>query len=249
MQDELNKTLLPGYAPYHGDAWTRERNLYYFYKRFLDIVFTFPVFILILPVMGIIALLIILDSPGPAFFLQRRVKARRVWTSSGWRWVMEEFSCYKFRTMSHKCDTALHQAYMNAFIKDDRAGMAKIQGKETDVRKLVADPRVTRIGRFLRKTSLDELPQLINVLLGDMTLVGPRPPIPYEIKMYKLWHYQRMEATPGLTGLWQVSARSACSFDDMVRLDIEYIQKQSLELDLKILFSTPIAVIKKNGAM
>jgi lipopolysaccharide/colanic/teichoic acid biosynthesis glycosyltransferase len=250
MLDEMmNDMLLPEYVPYHWDDRTRERNLYYLYKRLFDIAFTLPLLIFIAPIFLCIALLVMLDSPGPAFFIQKRVKARRVWTLHGWRWVREEFPCYKFRTMFHKCDSAIHQAYMKAFIQNNEAEMNKVQGTQTSVRKLVNDPRITRIGRLLRKTSLDELPQFINVLLGDMTLVGPRPPIPYELEMYKTWHFERMEATPGLTGLWQISARSSCDFDEMVRLDIQYIQEQPLELDLKILFRTPFSVLMKHGAM
>jgi lipopolysaccharide/colanic/teichoic acid biosynthesis glycosyltransferase len=114
---------------------------------------------------------------------------------------------------------------------------------------LTEDPRVTRLGKFLRKSSIDELPQLWNVLRGDMSIVGPRPPIPYEVEMYKPWHRKRLMAKPGLTGLWQVTARSSADFDEMVRMDIWYIEHQSLWLDLRILLKTPLSVMSMEGAV
>ena len=115
--------------------------------------------------------------------------------------------------------------------------------------KITDDPRVTPVGRFLRRTSLDELPQFLNVLLGEMSLVGPRPPLPYEVEAYDVWHRRRLlEARPGITGLWQVNGRSRTKFDDMVRLDLQYARKQSLWLDLKILLRTPAAVVSGDGA-
>jgi lipopolysaccharide/colanic/teichoic acid biosynthesis glycosyltransferase len=113
---------------------------------------------------------------------------------------------------------------------------------------MVKDPRITRFGKFIRKTSLDELPQLLNVLVGDMSLVGPRPPLPYEVELYKDWHQKRFEALPGITGVWQVNGRNKVSFDEMVRMDIEYIKHQSFWLDLLILVRTPYVVIKGYGA-
>jgi lipopolysaccharide/colanic/teichoic acid biosynthesis glycosyltransferase len=143
----------------------------------------------------------------------------------------------------------VHRAYIAAFIKNDIAEMGAIQGQPTDVRKLVHDPRITRLGRVLRRSSLDELPQLWNVLTGDMSLVGPRPSIPYEVEMYQSWHCQRLRATPGITGWWQVTARSSADFDDMVKLDLWYIEQQSLWLDLRILLKTPMSVLSASGAM
>jgi lipopolysaccharide/colanic/teichoic acid biosynthesis glycosyltransferase len=236
------------YAPGRWVVWTQRRAYYYLFKRLLDIVLTIPALILLAPFIAVIALCILIDSPGPVIFVQKRVKSRRVLTPDGWTWVLEEFPCYKFRTMYHKCDEGLHKAYMSAFIKNDEKEMTKIQGVKTEVRKLVKDPRVTRVGAFLRKTSLDELPQFVNVLLGDISLVGPRPAIPYEVKMYQPWHFRRLDAPQGLTGMWQISKRSECCFDDMVRLDIEYAQQQSIWLDFKIMFMTPIAMIKRRGA-
>jgi lipopolysaccharide/colanic/teichoic acid biosynthesis glycosyltransferase len=146
-------------------------------------------------------------------------------------------------------DSALHKAYVQALIRRDEIGMAAAQNGETPTRKLVNDRRVTRLGRFLRRSSLDELPQLWNVLKGDMSLVGPRPPIPYEVEAYELWHWKRLEAIPGMTGLWQVEARSSVGFDEMVRLDIWYAEHQSLWMDLKILLKTPFAVLSMRGAV
>src|SRR5262249_12191111 len=153
-----------------------------------------------------------------------------------------EFTCLKFRSMYINNDPAIHQEYVRNLINkkvDDSHGMFKIKN----------DPRVTTIGRFIRKTSLDELPQFINVLKGDMSLVGPRPPIPYELESYSLWHRRRItEARPGITGEWQVNGRSRTTFDEMVRMDLRYIRNRSLWLDVKILFKTPFAVFSGNGA-
>jgi lipopolysaccharide/colanic/teichoic acid biosynthesis glycosyltransferase len=126
--------------------------------------------------------------------------------------------------------------------------MSTLQGTPTQPRKLVNDSRITRPGKFLRKSSIDELPQLWNVLLGDMSLVGPRPAIPYEVEMYKSWHYRRLEARPGLTGLQQVTARCTADFDQQIQLDIEYVDNQSLWLDVKIILKTPQAIISTTGA-
>jgi lipopolysaccharide/colanic/teichoic acid biosynthesis glycosyltransferase len=164
-------------------------------------------------------------------------------------WQTGNFCFYKFRTMHKNVNEALHRSYIQAFIHNDCQKMNELQCENTPLRKLVNDPRVTRLGHFLRKYSLDELPQLWNVIRGDMSLVGPRPAIPYEVDEYKPWHYKRFETPQGLTGLWQVTARSSADFDEMIQLDIEYIRKQSLWVDLWILFQTPLAVIKSKGAV
>jgi lipopolysaccharide/colanic/teichoic acid biosynthesis glycosyltransferase len=126
--------------------------------------------------------------------------------------------------------------------------MAAVQGEENSTRKLVNDPRITRIGKILRKTSLDELPQLVNILAGEMSWVGPRPAIIYELEEYQTWHFHRFSATPGLTGLWQITARCSADFDEMVKLDIDYIEQQSMWLDIKIIFKTPFVVLSCKGA-
>jgi lipopolysaccharide/colanic/teichoic acid biosynthesis glycosyltransferase len=152
----------------------------------------------------------------------------------------------KFRTMKVDADAALHREYVTSFIN------AKAQSQQSagqPLFKIANDPRVTRVGRVLRKTSLDELPQLWNVLRGEMSLVGPRPALPYELEQYKPWHCRRvLEAKPGITGLWQVVGRSRTTFDEMVRLDLRYAKTCSLWNDLKILAATPAAVFSGKGA-
>jgi len=199
--------------------------------------------------MLVIALLIVLDTPGSPIFVQQRVGLRRKRAGNRIVWEVGTFPFYKFRTMRKNANPEIHRAYVGALIRNDHEGMAALQGEDVKVRKLVKDPRVTRVGAFLRKSSLDELPEFWNVLRGDMSLVGPRRPIPYEVEMYEPWHRKRLEAVPGLTGLWQVTARSSSSFDDMVELDLYYIEHQSLWLDLKILLMTPLAVLRGQGAV
>lgn len=222
---------------------------YYFTKRLLD--FSLAVFglIVISPVMVLVAILIKLTSKGPVFFTQERVSSRRAAYNGVSYWQQYLFRCYKFRTMVCNADPSIHQAYIKALINNDTEGMSALQGQNTQVRKLINDPRVTRIGRFLRKSSLDELPQLWNVIRGEMSLIGPRPAIMYEVEMYKPWHRRRLETKPGMTGLWQVTARSSADFDEMVKLDIQYIEQQSLWLDMKIMMKTPWAVLFCKGAV
>lgn len=225
------------------------RNMYYVNKRILDIFVALVALIILSPMMLIVAILIKLDSPGPVFFKQERVGVRRKTKSQMDYWQKVNFRCYKFRTMVFNADPALHKSYIKALIDNDSEGMAAIQGGDTKIRKLTHDPRVTRIGRILRKSSIDEVPQFINVIKGDMSLVGPRPAIPYEVEMYKPWHYRRLETKPGITGLWQVTARSSCDFDEIVKLDNQYIDQQSLWLDIKILMKTPYAILFCKGAV
>lgn len=228
----------------------RERASYYTMKRALDLVITVSALIVLAPVLGIIAMAIILDSPGGALFTQERVGAKRKLVNGRQQWVIETFRFFKFRTMRSDVDAALHQKYMQAYIAGDEEEMANLEPglKSASSYKLSGDPRVTRVGKFLRKSSLDELPQLWNVLIGDMSLVGPRPPIPYEVEMYDKEDMRRLAAIPGITGLWQVSGRCETTFDDMVCLDMEYIEKKSIWLDLKILFQTVPAVLSEKGA-
>jgi lipopolysaccharide/colanic/teichoic acid biosynthesis glycosyltransferase len=223
---------------------------YYFTKRVFDIVITLHGILLILPLIAIIALLIKLDSPGPIIFKQERVGAKRQTRNGRTSWAVRTFSFYKFRTMWTDTNPVLHQQYMEAYISGDEAEMANLQPdlESSASYKLNGDPRITRIGKFLRRTSLDELPQLWNVLKGDMSLVGPRPPIPYEVKKYAQHHFGRLAALPGITGLWQVNGRCETTFEEMIQLDLEYIEKQSIWLDLKILILTVPAVISEKGA-
>jgi len=199
-------------------------------KRGIDILAALAVFTVGAPVFLLLALLVKASSPGPVFFRQTRLgKDGR------------PFGFYKFRTMHHNNDDSVHRDFCENFIQ----GGDKDGGK---VFKMVRDPRVTRIGGFLRKTSLDELPQFWNVLKGEMSLVGPRPPISYELEHYQEWHKDRLKVKPGLTGLWQVSGRSQVPFDEMVMLDLHYISHWSLAMDLKIMWKTLPVMIKGDGA-
>jgi lipopolysaccharide/colanic/teichoic acid biosynthesis glycosyltransferase len=235
---------LAGARPVPG--W--QRTAYFAVKRLLDVLIAGTALIVLALPLLCIAALICLDSPGPAIFRQQRLTARRRRGPHGEQWEIVPFTCLKFRSMVHNASPELHRAFVQAFISNDREHMVALQGEQTQECKLVNDPRTTRIGRLIRKTSIDELPQLWNVLKGEMSLVGPRPPIPYEVDMYQPWHHRRLRTRPGLTGLWQVTRRSAADFDEMVRLDIWYIEHQNLWLDLKILMMTPAAVFSQKGA-
>lgn len=227
------------------------RELYFFCKRCFDVLLSSLLLLVLSPIILVIAILIKLDSPGPAIFIQKRVGARRRWCNGSPRIEVRSFDFFKFRTMYCNSGDKNHREFIEAYIRNDLVRMAQLQSSCANGAhkyKLNGDRRVTRIGKFLRKSSLDELPQFWNIIKGDMSLVGPRPPIPYEVEMYDLWHRQRLETIPGLTGLWQVEARSSCSFDEMARLDIQYIEKQTFWLDLKILFLTPFAVLTAKGA-
>lgn len=224
------------------------RTIYYFVKRTADIVLAGGLLLLLSPLMLLIALAIYIYSPGPIFFVQERVGARRIRLGSAYYWRRENFPFYKFRTMKVNVDCALHKSYVQALIKNDQQKMSEIQGGETAVRKLTNDPRITRPGRFLRRFSLDELPQLWNVLRGDMSMIGPRPAIPYELECYKPWHFRRLEARPGISGLQQVTARCIADFDEQVKLDLDYVTHQSFWLDLKIALKTPLAIVSGKGA-
>lgn len=209
-------------------------SLYELSKRVLDVVASAALLCGLAPLFAVCALAIRLDSAGPVFFRQQRVGQHG-----------KLFTILKFRSMRADADVAPHRAYVAAFIQGQAPRQRSAEGA---VYKLVDDPRITRVGRWLRRTSMDELPQLWNVLRGDMSLVGPRPPIPYEIEHYQPAHLQRLAVRPGLTGLWQISARSTSTFDAMVALDLEYIRRRSLGLDLRILLGTIPAVLRARGA-
>jgi len=202
-------------------------------KRMIDILGSLLALCLSGPLFLIIALAIKVTSQGPVFFRQERLGQHG-----------KPFIFLKFRSMHVNNDLGIHQQWFENFISG--------RGKPDEVTgsfKTIDDPRVTSIGKLLRRTSLDELPQFINVLRGEMSLVGPRPPIAYEVDRYQVWHRRRvLEAKPGITGLWQVRARSRVTFDEMVRLDITYARTWSLWLDLKILLQTPRAVLRGEGA-
>lgn len=224
----------------------QSKRLYFLAKRFLDIVASLLFITIFAPIYLVIVVAIKFDSKGNVIYRQPRI-GTKVHFKQG-KMVVERFyfDCLKFRTMYKDVNSKLHEEYIRAFILNNQEAMSKInQGNPK--RKIVNDPRITRVGKILRKYSLDEFPQFINVLKGEMTLVGPRPPLPYEVELYQPWHYKRLEVPQGLTGLWQVTARSSVDFDEMVRLDLEYIQKQTLWLDLKILLKTPAVVIMGKG--
>jgi lipopolysaccharide/colanic/teichoic acid biosynthesis glycosyltransferase len=225
-----------------------KRKLYFSIKRVMDIIITSVLLLFLSPLILIICLGILIYSPGPIFYIQERLGAKRTNYKDKIFWKKQKFNCYKFRTMRVNSDSAIHEAYIKALIEDNKEKMSELQGGTSEIRKLVSDPRVTRPGKFLRKLSLDELPQFWNVLRGDMSLVGPRPAIPYEVEMYKPWYNRRLEAQPGITGLQQVTARCTASFDEQVKLDIEYIERQSIWLDLLIMIKTPFVVLSTKGA-
>lgn len=235
-------------AGWHLFASAR-RSLYFASKRLIDIVLALAALIALAPLLALIGLAVRLDSPGPAIFRQKRVTAYRRVTPEGEVWEIGTFTCYKFRSMYCATTPDLHHAFVKAFITCDHKTMTELNGGETDTAKLVNDPRVSRVGRFIRSASLDELPQLWNVLAGDMSLVGPRPAIPYEVEAYSPWHHRRLTAKPGLTGWWQVKGRCAVTFEDSISLDVWYVDHQSFWLDLKILLLTPQAVLSRRGAV
>lgn len=221
----------------------RERRLYFLCKRWMDITLSLLLLVVSFPLLLFIALLIKLDSPGPVFFNQRRVGLRKLAVGGQERWELGAFTMYKLRTMHLNLDDSSHRAYMRAFV-NEQIGTSD----DGEVHKPVRSSQMTRLGRILRKTSLDELPQLLNVLKGEMSLVGPRPNLPWEVERYQPWHYKRLEVLPGITGLAQVRGRSCIGFDRIVQHDIEYIARQSLALDLKILWWTVLFVLFGRGA-
>ena len=207
----------------------------HFMKRCMDVVLSGLMLILLLPAFALIASVVKVTSSGSVLFRQVRVGH-----------LMQPFTMYKFRTMYEAADHQVHHDYVSWFI----TASDQVQTEEkSSVFKMTSDSRITPIGSLLRRTSLDELPQLWNVLVGDMSLVGPRPPLPYEVQQYKPWHRGRvLHAKPGITGLWQVVGRSRTTFDEMVRLDLRYARTMSLWGDIKIILATPIAMITGKGA-
>jgi lipopolysaccharide/colanic/teichoic acid biosynthesis glycosyltransferase len=187
------------------------------------------------PVMVMIAAAIRLESRGPVLFRQQRVGA-----------FGRPFTMLKFRSMVSGAAAEPHQAHVARLIRDNLRP-DQLAGAGGSL-KLAGDARITRVGALIRQTSLDELPQLFNVLAGQMSLVGPRPPLPYEVDLYQEWHLGRLAAQPGVTGLWQVRGRNQVSFDEMVRMDLDYIQSQSLWLDARLLLETPWAALVGRGA-
>ncbi len=235
------------------------RKTYQIAKRVMDLAICLLILPLALPLMGILALLVRLDSPGPALFIQTRVGLDG-----------QKFQVYKFRTLLHDLDDSYHRSFMKAFVNGEIGGNGAngANGKNGNfpnafnkvftsskpssngngkIYKPIWTSQVTRIGRILRKTSLDELPQIFNVLKGEMSLVGPRPNVPWEVEEYRFWHHERLEVLPGITGLAQVQGRSGISFDSIVKYDIEYVEKQSVAMDIRILWLTVATVLSGKG--
>lgn len=248
---EEQKVLQWTMGPAIGAGQESTTSTYFIAKRVVDLLVVTLSMVFLLPLLVFLALLIKWDSPGPAIFRQERVTAKRVVRNGKVYWEELPFTIYKFRTMRADAKSTIHRQFIEAYIAGDTARMAELQTAqqaEDTKYKLVQDPRITRVGSFLRKTSLDELPQLWNVLKGDMSLVGPRPPIPYEVELYLYHHHDRLRTVPGITGWWQVRGRSATSFEEMVRMDVDYIERQSIWLDFKIIFMTLTAVVNGKGA-
>jgi lipopolysaccharide/colanic/teichoic acid biosynthesis glycosyltransferase len=243
---DLRDEILPTYEgltdpgepiPHPGSRLSQKKIQYLKHKRIFDFFLTVLILMFIWPVFLLIGLLIAMDSRGPVLFSQER---------AGFDWRNQRrtaFRMYKFRSMRQSANQDSHEKHVREMILAEDQD----QSKQKMV-KLDHDPRVTRVGKLLRRTSLDELPQLINVLTGEMSLVGPRPFPMYEIGLYQTWHFQRLQATPGITGVWQVEGRGRTTLDEITRMDIDYIQKQSLLLDLKLLFRTLPAVLRGLGA-
>lgn len=219
------------------EAWAEQHapRGYLAAKRTLDVLVSLAVLLWGLPLWLAIALAIKLTSPGPVFY-------RGTVIGKGGR----PFRYYKFRTMVAGADNTVHRQWLERFVKEDAAYAQDAAGRP--VFKVVADPRVTPVGRWLRKLSLDEVPQMINVLRGEMSLVGPRPPVPYEYEHYDAVAKQRLSVTPGITGLYQVTARSQVGFSRMLAIDLDYIRRRSLWLDLRIMLKTPWVMLTGKGA-
>jgi lipopolysaccharide/colanic/teichoic acid biosynthesis glycosyltransferase len=204
-------------------------------RRAIDLVFSTLLIALFSPLLLAVTIAVRLDSRGPAFFRQRRVGLEQ-----------SEFTLYKFRSMRLDADPRGHRDYVTALIKGQAEAAPESDRKE--LYKLAVDDRITPVGRWIRRWSIDELPQLFNVVLGNMSLVGPRPAISYEVDEYPSWYLQRFSVKPGLTGLWQVSGRNERTYEEMVRLDVEYVERRTLWLDISILFKTPWTVLSRKGA-
>lgn len=207
-------------------------------KRILDIVFTMFVLLPLCIVIVIVAILIRLDSKGPIFYRQRRV---------GWKGVA--FDMFKIRSMYEDSDGSIHRIAAEKYIKGEVLNYDPAAGDLSYKLSDQCDSRITRVGRFIRKTSIDELPQFFNVLHGEMTLVGPRPPLPYEVELYTPRDWLRLSGKPGLTGAWQIYGRSRVPFQTMVEMDIEYLQHQSLLQDLKLIALTIPVMIQGRGGV
>jgi lipopolysaccharide/colanic/teichoic acid biosynthesis glycosyltransferase len=247
----MASAVAPGAVRDGAETGSNARDwVYYPAKRLMDLAASVILLVLLVPLLALVMVAIRLDGPGPILFRQERLRGRRTRVDGRWSWQLEPFTMYKFRTMQPTASDELHRRYMAAYLAGDEAEMAALQPtqKLDGSYKLEADPRVTRVGRVLRKLSLDELPQLWNVLRGEMTLVGPRPPLRYEVDQYEERHLGRLAGRPGVTGWWQVNGRCETSFEEMVELDLEYLERRSLWLDVVIIARTLPAMVSARGA-
>ncbi|MGI9623517.1 MAG: sugar transferase [Acidimicrobiales bacterium] len=213
---------------------SRQRGLPFFCKRTLDVLVAAGVGVALSPVAAAVAVAIKVDSPGPVIYRGTRVGQRG-----------ELFTMFKFRSMRADADDAMHIAYVERLMRDKDSSN---NGDQADMFKLEDDPRITRVGRWIRRLSIDELPQLVNVVRGEMSLVGPRPEVPAVLSVYQPQQFRRFAVLPGMTGLWQVNGRGKLSPADMIRLDVDYADNWTLGTDLAILLRTPAVVLKKTGA-
>jgi lipopolysaccharide/colanic/teichoic acid biosynthesis glycosyltransferase len=249
MEHESDVNNITGNTLVFPAARSLNRMFYYFSKRLIDILAASIALVLLSPIMLLIAILVRLDSPGPALFIQKRIYGKREILNGKMVWKHVLFPCYKFRSMVQEADPTIHKEYIKTLIENSSSNQTHSENEAEGIKKLTADARVTRLGHILRRSSLDELPQFWNILVGNMSLVGPRPAIPYELEMYKPWYHRRLDAKPGLTGLWQVSGRSTLGFDEMMKLDVKYVEQQSLKLDLIIMLKTPLVILSRRGAL
>jgi lipopolysaccharide/colanic/teichoic acid biosynthesis glycosyltransferase len=235
--DQHSSLFPPSLALYSPLGKTSRQRIALAVKRFIDVTGSLFALLLFSPLFVAIAIIIKATSPGPILFCQERVGQ-----------YGRRFTFLKFRSMFATTTQTVHEEFVKRFISSELVSPSGHDVEEAPY-KMKNDPRITSFGRFIRRTSIDELPQFFNVLKGDMSLVGPRPPIPYEVKCYNVWHRRRLLwLKPGITGLWQVKGRSRVGFDEMVRLDLQYATNWSLWLDLTILLQTPRAVLSGTGA-
>jgi len=229
------KILIDNFCGIHMIRLHTHRNVWFVnkLKHIVDALITLPAFLLQLPLLAFIAAAIKLDSKGPVFYKAKAIGKHE-----------KPFDMYKFRSMQTESSHDIHKDYVTQLIK----GEIDVDEKNEKPIKITDDPRVTRVGKILRKISLDELPQLINVLKGEMSLVGPRPCLPYEYEVYQNWHKKRTVVRPGITGLWQVAGRSSVAFDDMILLDLYYIYNHNLAMDFSALYETIYVVLGRKGA-
>jgi lipopolysaccharide/colanic/teichoic acid biosynthesis glycosyltransferase len=222
--------------PIVGRRGSNVEGLNYLVKRSFDVLCASIILIFAMPIIALAALAVLIDDGRPIFFRQQRIGAQG-----------RRFEMLKLRTMKTAAADSVHRQYVEKWISNGHSAAAAANDDGGKVFKLANDSRVTRVGRILRKFSLDELPQIINVVRGDMSLIGPRPALPYEVEHYQDWHRRRLEGLPGITGLWQVSGRNQISFDEMVKLDVQYLEDWSLTTDIGILFRTIPVLLRGEG--